>query len=67
MAYLCVERFVDVNSIVLALGQSLSGSFPDEAGRWVGADSATQEDSLLLVKAPSNITDGLVNGKDRCI
>lgn len=65
--HLCVEGFIDVHTIVLTVGKSLSSPFPDETSWWVGVDSAAEEDSLLLVEAATNITDGLVNGENRFI
>lgn len=65
--HLCVEGFIDVNTIVLTVGKRLSSPFPDEASWWVGVDSAAEEDSLLLVEAATYIADGLVNGENRFI
>ena len=56
-----VEGLVDVHPVVLAVRQGVGAPLPDEAGRWVGVDSAAQEHRLLLVEVASNIAHGLVH------
>lgn len=62
-----VEGLIDVDSIVLAVGQGVGAPLPDEACRWVGVDSTAQEHRLLLVEVASNITHCLVHCQHRLI
>lgn len=59
--HLGVERLIDVDAIVLAVGQGVRAPLPDEAGWRVGVDSAAQEHRLLLVEVASNIAHRLVH------
>lgn len=65
--YLCVKRFVDVYTVVLALLNDIIPTFPDESCWRVGVDSAAQEHRLLLVVTATDITDSLVHCQDRCV
>lgn len=56
-----VEGLIDIDPIVLAVGQGVGAPLPDEAGRWVGVDGTAQEHSLLLVEVASNIAHRLVH------
>lgn len=62
-----VEGFIDVDPIVLAVGQGVGAPLPDEAGRRVGVDSTAQEHRLLLVEVASNVAHRLVHRQHRLI
>lgn len=62
-----VEGLVDVNSIVLAVGQGVRAPLPDEASRRVGVDSTAQEHRLLLVEVAANVTHCLVHCQHRLV
>lgn len=58
---LSVEGLIDVDPVVLAMGQGIRAPLPDEAGRRVGVDSTAQEHRLLLVEVASHIAHCLVH------
>lgn len=66
-SHLCVQRLIDIHSIILAVGKSLWTTFPDESSRWIWVDCAPEENCLFLVETTTNITDGLVDSEDRFI
>lgn len=62
-----VEGLIDVDPIVLAVGQGVRAPLPDEAGRRVGVDSTAQKHRLLLVEVASNVAHRLVHCQHRLV